>query len=63
MLSSAKKRFDMHLPRKGQKGFQPVLVQKDTDIDNNNAKGRVIDLSAKKAQVSPMTYFKGREIF
>jgi hypothetical protein len=52
-------------PKKGQKGFQPVLVQKNTDTDTNsdvdNEKGCVIDLSARKAQVSPMTYFKGRE--
>lgn len=35
---------------------------KEEDEENLPQSGRVIDLSAKKAHVSPMTYFKGREI-
>ena len=37
-------------------------IQKYTKRSEEQKKGRVIDIAAKRAQVSPMTYFKGREL-
>jgi ParB-like chromosome segregation protein Spo0J len=37
-------------------------IQNYTKRSEEQKKGRVIDLAAKRAQVSPMTYFKGREL-
>src|SRR3989442_2040582 len=37
------------------------LVQNYTKL-SVKGKGRLIDIAAKRAQVSPMTYFKGREL-
>ena len=38
------------------------IEQRDNTDKNLHSRGRVIDISARRAQVSPMTYFKGREI-
>ncbi len=37
-------------------------IQNYTKRSEEQKKGRVIDIAAKRAQVSPMTYFKGREL-
>jgi ParB-like chromosome segregation protein Spo0J len=41
---------------------QPEQYQKEKELQKSYSTGRVIDTSADKAHVSPMTYFKGREI-
>ena len=38
------------------------IEQLDNTDKNLHSRGRVIDISARRAQVSPTTYFKGREI-
>lgn len=45
-----------------QKDTTPSEVNQEKIEEKSNGKGRVIDLAAQKAHVSPMTYYKGREI-
>ncbi len=45
-----------------QKNTTPSSVPKPERTIKGKARGRVIDIAAQKAHVSPMTYYKGREI-
>ena len=44
------------------KDTTPSDVNQRKIVEKSNGKGRIIDLAAQKAHVSPMTYYKGREI-
>jgi hypothetical protein len=45
-----------------QNNTTPSIVPKPEGMIKGMGKGRVIDIAAQKAHVSPMTYYKGREI-
>jgi hypothetical protein len=54
----ARERHISTIPEKGQKGFQPVSVSYDTNIEN----GRTADKIAERMGISPSTYNRGKKV-
>lgn len=54
----AKKRYESIMPKKGEKGFKPMLAS----IDANIKKGKTSEIVSKKAGLSTKTYERAKKI-